>query len=179
MAGRPVGSVLGPAGGIAGEGAGGAASPLDPGGRRRIAAALGLSELSPEQSANSLSGGQKTRLALARVLLRSPDALLLDEPTNHLDLQHQLGICRLLRALHAKRRLTVVWVSHDLNLASEFCQRLVLLQDGEVIAEGPPAEVVTAERLQEAYGVAVPVRPNPLSGRPQVILVNQSEAQPA
>jgi len=126
-----------------------------------------------------LSGGERQRVMIARALAQEAEVLLLDEPTNHLDLQHQLGICRLLRALHAKRRLTVLWVSHDLNLASEFCQRLVLLQDGEVIAEGPPAEVVTAERLREAYGVEVPVQPNPLSGRPQVILVNQWEAQPA
>jgi len=123
-----------------------------------------------------LSGGERQRVMIAQALAQQAPILLLDEPTNHLDLHHQLGISRLLSELHTTERLTIVWVSHDLNLASEFCDRLILLADGHVRADGTPAQVLTGALLRDAYGVDVPIRPNPLSGKPQVILANTPDS---
>lgn len=117
-----------------------------------------------------LSGGELQRVIIARALAQEPELLLLDEPTAHLDLNHQLDIARLLQQLNRQRQLTVVWVSHDVNLAAEFCRRLVMLQDGNIVADGPPEVVVTSEMVERVYGLRVPVTANPVSGRPQVIL---------
>ena len=117
-----------------------------------------------------LSGGELQRVIIARALAQEPQALLLDEPTNHLDLNHQLEIGRLLRALNGERGMTIVWVSHDLNLAAEFCGRIVVVGEGRIVAHGSPAEVITEELLARLYGVHVPVTPHPLTGRPQVLL---------
>jgi iron complex transport system ATP-binding protein len=123
-----------------------------------------------------LSGGELQRAVIARALAQEPRALLLDEPTNHLDINHQLDIARMLRELNRERGLTVIWVSHDLNLAAEFCERIVVIHEGAVAADGTPAEVIRAEMLEAVYGVRVPVVANPLSGRPQVVLVGEEGA---
>lgn len=125
-----------------------------------------------------LSGGELQRVMIARALAQQAGIMLLDEPTNHLDLQHQMGICRLLAELHEGERLTVLWVSHDLNLASEFCERLILLADGDVAADGTPEQVITEDRLAETYGIRVPVQANPLTGRPQIIVANAGTDHP-
>ena len=123
-----------------------------------------------ERLVTELSGGELQRVIIARALAQEPELLLLDEPTAHLDLNHQLDIARLLQQLNRQRQLTVVWVSHDVNLAAEFCGRLVMLQAGNIVADGPPEAVVTSETIARVYGVHVPVTANPVSGRPQVIL---------
>lgn len=128
-----------------------------------------------ERLVTELSGGELQRVIIARSLAQEPELLLLDEPTTHLDLNHQLDIARLLRQLNREHGLTVVWVSHDVNLAAEFCERLVMLQGGAIVADGSPEAVVTTEVIERVYGLRAPVNPNPLSGRPQIIL---SGAQP-
>jgi iron complex transport system ATP-binding protein len=125
-----------------------------------------------------LSGGELQRVIIAQALAQEARALLLDEPTSQLDLNHQLEIGCLLRDLNRERGITIVWVSHDLNLAAEFCERIVMVGDGRVIADGPPEDVITEPLLEQLYGVAVPVIRNPVSGRPHVLLAACKEAAP-
>jgi iron complex transport system ATP-binding protein len=98
---------------------------------------------------NTLSGGERQRAHIARAFAQCPWAILLDEPTNHLDIRHQLE----LMALLAGTDQTVLVALHDLALAARFCDRLVLLNGGQRVAAGPPAEVLTADRLREVYEV--------------------------
>ena len=113
-----------------------------------------------------ISGGERQRAFLAMCLAQEPELLLLDEPTNHLDIGHQLSILNLIKGLSRQAGMTVVAVFHDLNLAAEFCDRLVLLDHGRVAGAGTPAEVLTAEMIQNIYGARVFVGRNPISGSP-------------
>lgn len=117
-----------------------------------------------------VSGGERQRAVIARALVQQPRVLLLDEPTAFLDLNHQLEICMILRRLNAECGLTVMLVSHDLNLASQYCDQLILLKDGQVTCVGMPEEVIRPEILQTVYGCEVLVDPHPTSGRPRVTL---------
>jgi iron complex transport system ATP-binding protein len=96
--------------------------------------------------------------------------LLLDEPTSHLDIGHQLSVLNLIRNLNRQTRMTVVAVFHDLNLAAEYCDRLVLLDGGKVVAAGTPADVLTTEMIENVYGAKVFIGRNPVSGGPHVVL---------
>jgi iron complex transport system ATP-binding protein len=100
---------------------------------------------------SEVSGGERQRALIARALTQEPRILLLDEPTAFLDLHHQLEICEILCRLRAARGLTVVLVSHDLNLASQYCDRLLLLQQGTVSRLGTPDEVIREEVLGPIY----------------------------
>ena len=117
-----------------------------------------------------LSGGEKQRALLARALVQEAPLMLLDEPTAYLDLHHRLEVYRLVERLRTERGLTVVAASHDVNLAARFCPRLVLLQQGRVVADGPPGEVLTAENLRRVYDVEARIVPHPTSGAPQILL---------
>jgi iron complex transport system ATP-binding protein len=118
----------------------------------------------------AISGGERQRVLLAMCLAQEPDVLLLDEPTSHLDIGHQLAILDLIARLNRAAHVTVLGVFHDLNLAAEYCQRLLLMDRGRVVAVGTPAEVLTGETIRAVYGESVRVEPNPLSGKPQVVL---------
>ena len=102
-------------------------------------------------------------------LAQEPKIILLDEPTNHLDLAHQLSILDLIARLN-RDGLAVVAVFHDLNLAAEYCSRLVLMESGRVVKIGTPAEVITEETIRQVYGVQVTVEPNRISQRPHLVL---------
>lgn len=117
-----------------------------------------------------VSGGERQRAIIARALAQAPQVLLLDEPTAFLDLHHQLEIARILRRLNQERGLTVVLVSHDLNLASQYCDRLMLLNHGCVVKTGIPEEVIKPEVLEQVYGCKVLVDLHPQSGMPRVSL---------
>jgi iron complex transport system ATP-binding protein len=116
-----------------------------------------------------LSGGERQRTMIARALAQEAGVLLLDEPTAHLDINYQVEIMHLARRENAENGKTVVVVLHDLNLAAEFCDRLIMLRDGELFASGPPEDVITSENVRDAYGAAVWVRRHPTSGRPYVL----------
>jgi len=123
---------------------------------------------------SQLSGGECQRVLLASALAQyqtgSTNAvLLLDEPTAALDLKHQVGIFALLGQLNRQFALTVVVVTHDLNLASMFCPQLVLLADGKLIARGDARAVLTAPNVQRAYGLSVKIHADAASGRPYVL----------
>jgi iron complex transport system ATP-binding protein len=117
----------------------------------------------------ALSGGERQRVLLARALAQETPILLLDEPTAHLDLNFQIEALQLLRELHAERGATVLAVLHDLNLAALYCDHLVLLDKGRLAVEGPPAEVLTADRLAEVYGARVWCDVHPVTGKPYVL----------
>ena len=115
-----------------------------------------------------LSGGERQRVVVARALAQETAILLLDEPTAHLDLGHQAGVLDLMRRCARDDGKAVLAVVHDLTLAARYCDRLVMLRGGVVVASGPPADVLTPELLREVYGVAVDVFPHPVTGRPVV-----------
>ncbi|GAA2349795.1 ABC transporter ATP-binding protein [Saccharopolyspora halophila] len=116
-----------------------------------------------DQRWQTLSGGERQRVQIARALAQQPRELLLDEPTNHLDVQHQLELLELLVELP----LTTVVALHDLNLAAMFCERIVVLQQGSVVAAGEPSEVLTEPLIEQVYGVRAEVTQEP-EGHPHV-----------
>jgi iron complex transport system ATP-binding protein len=122
-----------------------------------------------------LSGGERQLVFIARALAQEPRLLLLDEPTTHLDITHQVAVLDLLKRLNREQGLTVMIVLHDLNLASEYCKRLVLVREGKVYKAGSPKEVLSYEIIEAVYKTVVVVRENPISLRPYVLLVPEEE----
>jgi len=116
---------------------------------------------------NTMSGGEQQRLQIARALAQQPRLLLLDEPTNHLDVHAQLTALTLLRA-RAHAGATVVLALHDLNLAAAFCDTLIVLHRGRVVAQGTPHDVLTPALLREVYDVDATLVAHPTSGRPMI-----------
>jgi len=119
----------------------------------------------------SLSGGERQRAHIARAICQRPELILLDEPTAALDLAHQIRIMDLMGSLKRDRGTTVVMVSHDINLAAMYADRLLLLVDGCLAACGPPADVIREEILVKAYGCDIRVDRSPVGPWPRVSLV--------
>jgi iron complex transport system ATP-binding protein len=103
-------------------------------------------------------------------LAQEPEVILLDEPTANLDIHHQIDFLDLILTLNRERGLTIVMASHDMNIASEFCDRLILLQDGRIYKMGTPDEVITKENIESVYGCEVWIDQNPVSGMPRINL---------
>ena len=122
-----------------------------------------------------LSQGEKQRVLMARALAQEPKIILLDEPTSHLDINHQVELNELIRRLNEDRKLTVLNISHDLNLAAEYSRRIVLLHRGTIFAAGSPAEVLTEENIRRVYETTVLVERNPLSGSPRVVPIGRPQ----
>ena len=117
-----------------------------------------------------VSGGERQRAVIARALVQEPQILLLDEPTAFLDLHHQLDIVRIIKRLNRERGLTVVLVSHDLNLAGQYCDQILMLDRGCLAAMGSPQTVMKPEIIKQVYGCSVLVDRHPQSGLPRVSL---------
>lgn len=124
-----------------------------------------------------LSGGETQLAFIARALAQQPELLLLDEPTAHLDIAHQVRILDLVRRLNKQFGLTVLMVLHDLNLAAEYCHRLVLMSDGRVHKTGSPDNVLDYRVIEEVYKTVVVVEKNPLSSKPYVLVVSEEQRQ--
>ncbi|MEU4499593.1 ABC transporter ATP-binding protein [Streptomyces sp. NPDC023998] len=131
-------------------------------------AATGVGELA-ERYVDELSGGQRQRVWIAMALAQQTPLLLLDEPTTFLDIQHQLEVLDLCAELHETQGRTLVAVLHDLNQAARYATHLIALREGAVVAEGTPADVVTAELVEQVFGVKSQVIEDPKSGTPLVV----------
>lgn len=131
--------------------------PADLGLARDALAATGTAHLE-QRAFGTLSGGEKQRVVIAGALAQASDMLLLDEPTASLDLGHQIETAALLRQLNRARGTTLVLSTHDLNLAAALCDRIILLKQGRVLAQGLTLETLTAQRVEQLYGVSADVR---------------------
>lgn len=129
-------------------------------------AATGVTDLST-RLVDELSGGQRQRVWVAMVLAQQTSLMLLDEPTTFLDIAHQIELLELFTDLHAKGN-TVVAVLHDLNQAARYGTHLIAMQDGAIVAEGPPRSIVTEELVTEVFGLPCRVTPDPVSGAPMI-----------
>ncbi len=123
----------------------------------------------------TLSGGERQRVLIARALAQEPRLLLLDEPTANLDIQHQIGLLDLMRRLIHEDGLGAVAAVHDLELAARFCDRLVLLHRGGVLAEGSPAQVLTPEHIRLAYGVETRAYEDPITGYLRIAVMGNGQ----
>lgn len=122
---------------------------------------------------NVLSGGEQQLAGIARALTQEPELLLLDEPTSHLDITHQVQTLNLIRRLSEQLGLTVLMIIHDLNLAGEYCDSLVMMQNGRIHKKGKPLEVLNYADIEAVYDTVVITRTNPISGKPVVFLVSE------
>jgi iron complex transport system ATP-binding protein len=122
-----------------------------------------------DRPVDELSGGQRQRVWIAMALAQETDLLLLDEPTTFLDIAHQVEVLDLVRQLNHERGRTVVAVLHDLNQAARYADHLVAMKAGRIVAEGAPADIVTAELVREVFGMESVVVPDPVTGSPLVV----------
>ncbi|KGM08583.1 ABC transporter ATP-binding protein [Cellulomonas bogoriensis] len=142
-------------------------SPAD---EAAVTAAMAATDVTglAERPVDELSGGQRQRVWLAMVLAQQTPVLLLDEPTTFLDISHQYEVLDLCADLHEQGR-TLVAVLHDLNQAARYATHLVVMKDGEVVAQGEPGQVVTSQLVEDVFGLPCRVVPDPECGTPMVV----------
>ncbi|MFB8119708.1 MULTISPECIES: ABC transporter ATP-binding protein [unclassified Streptomyces] len=141
----------------------------------RALAMTGVSDLA-DRPVDSLSGGQRQRVWISMTLAQGTDLLLLDEPTTYLDLAHAIDVLDLVDDLHEAGR-TVVMVLHDLNLATRYSDNLVVMREGAILAQGHPRDVVTAELLEEAFGLRAKVIEDPVGDRPLIVPIGRTHVR--
>jgi len=123
-----------------------------------------------ERRIGELSGGERQRLTIARALAQEPKFILLDEPTAHLDINYQVETLDLAQNLCREQGLIVVTTLHDLNLAAQYCDRLIMLQNGQIHSEGIPEKVINVQAIKEVYGADVYVYPHPMNKLPIIYI---------
>ncbi|MCF6240750.1 MAG: ABC transporter ATP-binding protein [Bacteroidales bacterium] len=121
-----------------------------------------------------LSGGEQQLVDIARALSQEPDLLLLDEATSHLDIGHQVQILNLLQKLNNDLKISILMIIHDLNLAGEYCDFLVMMNKGSIHIKGKPEEVLHYRHIEKVYNTLVVTDTNPISGKPIVLLVSEN-----
>jgi iron complex transport system ATP-binding protein len=146
-----------------------------PGDEEAVATALALTSTTDlaDRSVDELSGGQRQRVWIAMALAQGTDILLLDEPTTFLDLTHQIEVLDLLAELNVAAGRTIVAVLHDLNLACRYAHHLIVMKDGAIVAEGPPATVITQESVEEVFGLDALIVEDPVAGTPMVVPIGR------
>jgi len=126
-----------------------------------------------QRKINELSGGEKQRILIAQVLAQETEIIVFDEPTSHLDIGGQNSILEILKDLNERHGKTIILTLHDLNAAGEFCNKLVLIEDGSVCRHGTPEEVLNYKDIERVYNTRVIVKTNPVSNKPYVIPVGK------
>nr|EHI1125473.1 Fe3+-hydroxamate ABC transporter ATP-binding protein FhuC [Escherichia coli] len=136
--------------------------------REKVEEAISLVGLKPlaHRLVDSLSGGERQRAWIAMLVAQDSRCLLLDEPTSALDIAHQVDVLSLVHRLSQERGLTVIAVLHDINMAARYCDYLVALRGGEMIAQGTPAEIMRGETLEMIYGIPMGILPHPAGAAP-------------
>jgi iron complex transport system ATP-binding protein len=140
--------------------------------REKVAEAMTLADIEPfaDRLVDTLSGGERQRAWLAMLVAQDADYLLLDEPISALDVAHQIEVLSLVRQLARERNLGIVVVLHDVNMAARFCDEIMALHSGRLIARGAPAEIMTPTKLEAVYGIPMGVMPSP-DGRHHISFV--------
>ncbi|WP_246942289.1 adenosylcobinamide amidohydrolase [Bacillus pinisoli] len=128
-----------------------------------------------DKGIGELSGGEQQRVFLARALAQQPDLLLLDEPTNHLDISYQIGLLDGLMRLRREKKLTVISIFHDLNLASLYCDRVLLLHEGKLVSLGTPKQIMQSNLLERIYDTAIIRKEHPELAKPMIGLLPEIE----
>jgi iron complex transport system ATP-binding protein len=135
-------------------------------------AATGITDLA-DRSVDELSGGQRQRAWIAMAMAQGTEVLLLDEPTTYLDMAHQIDVLDLVTDLNRSEGRTIVMVLHDLNQACRYADHMVAMKSGRIVAEGDPADVVTAATVEEVFDLRCQVTTDPVSGTPLVIPISR------
>lgn len=125
-----------------------------------------------DRDISQLSGGERQRVIIAQAFAQKPNLMLLDEPIAHLDIAHQVHLLDLLKKLNKETGLTVVIVLHDLNLAANYCDRLIMLSEGKVYKDGPVDEVMTYQNVEAVFKTPVLVETNPITKKPYMFLIS-------
>lgn len=126
-----------------------------------------------DKKITEISGGERQRVIIACALAQTPQIILLDEPVSNLDIQHQVEVLSILKKLNREKGMTVVTVLHDLNLAAEYSDSIMLLKDGVLEHYGPPGGVITEDNIKKAYKTQIIMTTNPVSGKPHIIPVSK------
>ena len=142
----------------------------------RDAMRLTETEQFTDRTLDTLSGGERQRIFVSRALAQQPHVLLLDEPTSNLDILHQLKVISLVRKM-VDDGLTAIAAIHDLQMAARYCDRLVLMKNGKILAKGSPEEVLTPEAIQVSFGVKAAVYRDPVAGSLALSLLDPAEEQ--
>ena len=133
---------------------------------------MGLEDLAMREF-TALSAGQRQKVMLARGLAQEPNVLLLDEPTANLDIKHQYAVTKLMKRIAHEKNMQVVMICHDLNIASKYCERIILMSEGTIFAVGTPQEVITEENVSKVYGIHCKVIDD--CGSPHVIVCDEDQ----
>ncbi len=126
-----------------------------------------------DRSINTLSGGERQRVIIARALSQQSEILVLDEPISNLDIQHQINLLNILKELSRKEDITVVAVLHDLNFAIEYSDYLILMDEGKIVDQGRPEEVINHDNVKNVYDIDIHIMKNPVTKRPLIIPITK------